>query len=67
MPGALAFAVLPILLATAPVSQPATPRIQFEATELDLGDVIHGQDAIATFTYRNTGTAPLRILSAKPG
>ena len=67
MLGALPSVVLPILLAAAPVSNPAGPHIQFEATEVDLGDVVHGQDAVATFTYRNTGTVALRILSAKPG
>jgi hypothetical protein len=45
----------------------ASPRITFDAKDVNLGDVIHGQDAVATFTYRNTGTAPLHILSAKPG
>lgn len=66
---AMSLAVLPIFLATAPAQapDPAGPRIQFEATEVDLGDVVHGQDAVATFTYRNTGTVALRILSAKPG
>jgi hypothetical protein len=44
-----------------------SPHIQFEKTELDLGDVIHGQDAVATFTYKNTGPVPLHILAAKPG
>jgi hypothetical protein len=34
---------------------------------VNLGDVVHGQDAVATFTYHNTGDAPLHILSAKPG
>ena len=43
------------------------PRIKFEATEVKLGDVVRGQDAVATFTYLNTGSAPLHILSAKPG
>jgi hypothetical protein len=43
------------------------PHIHFDATDVDLGDVVHGQDAAATFTYHNTGTAPLHILSAKPG
>ena len=48
---------------------PAGPasRIKFDATEVNLGDVVHGEDAVATFTYHNTGDAPLRILSAKPG
>jgi len=44
-----------------------TPHIKFDATQVDLGDVVRGQDAVATFTYQNTGTAPLHILSAKPG
>jgi len=56
--GSLAFAWHP--------SGPA-PRIAFDAKDVNLGDVVHGQDAVATFTYRNTGTAPLHILSAKPG
>ena len=43
------------------------PRIKFDATEVNLGDVVHGQDAVATFTYHNTGDAPLHIVSAKPG
>lgn len=43
------------------------PHIKFDATDINLGDVIHGQDAVATFTYHNTGTAPLHIISAKPG
>jgi len=52
----------------APAADPAVlPHITFEKTELDLGDIIHGKDAVATFTYRNTGSVPLHILSAKPG
>ncbi len=43
------------------------PHIKFDATEVNLGDVIRGQDAVAIFTYHNTGNAPLHILSAKPG
>ena len=52
-----------------PKAAPAgpAPRIKFDATEVNLGDVVQGQDAVATFTYHNTGDAPLRILSAKPG
>jgi len=56
--------------AATPADQAAsgeTPQIKFDATEVNLGDVIRGNDAVATFTYRNTGTAPLHILSAKPG
>jgi hypothetical protein len=53
-----------------PAPKPAdgpVPHIKFDALDINLGDVVHGQDAVATFTYHNTGTAPLHILSAKPG
>ena len=43
------------------------PHITFDAKDVNLGDVVHGKDAVATFTYHNTGNAPLHILSAKPG
>ena len=43
------------------------PHIKFDSAEANLGDIVHGKDAVATFTYRNTGDAPLHILSAKPG
>jgi len=43
------------------------PHITFDAKDVSLGDIVHGKDAVATFTYHNTGTAPLHILSAKPG
>jgi len=60
----------PVVFAGEPAPAAAAgpaPHIKFDATEVNLGDVVHGQDAVATFTYRNTGDAPLRILSAKPG
>ena len=60
----------PVVFAQEPAkASPAgpAPRIKFDATEVQLGDVVHGQDAVATFQYHNTGDAPLRILSAKPG
>ena len=57
----------PAPAAEAAPSDGPSPHIQFDKTELDLGDVIRGQDAVATFTYHNTGSAPLHILSAKPG
>jgi hypothetical protein len=43
------------------------PRLKFDSVDLNLGDVVRGDDAVATFTYRNVGDAPLKILSAKPG
>jgi hypothetical protein len=52
--------------AVAPPSGPA-PHIKFDATNVNLGDVVRGEDAVATFTYHNTGDVPLHIISAKPG
>ena len=43
------------------------PHIVFDSVTINVGDVVHGQDALATFAYRNTGDAPLHILSARPG
>ena len=43
------------------------PRLKFDAVDLNLGDVVRGEDAIATFTYHNVGKSPLKIISAKPG
>ena len=58
----------------APAQEPAqaapagpSPHIVFDTVTVSLGDVVHGQDAVATFAYKNTGDAPLHILSAKPG
>jgi len=68
--GLCAMLVAPAVSAQAPA--PAAPvgpvpHITFDAKDVNLGDVVHGKDAVATFTYHNTGTAPLHILSAKPG
>jgi hypothetical protein len=54
-------------VAAAADAPPSGPRLKFDAVEQNLGDVVRGQDAIATFTYRNVGDTPLKILSAKPG
>jgi redox-sensitive bicupin YhaK (pirin superfamily) len=58
----------------APAREPAqaapagpAPHIAFDTVTVNLGDVVHGQDAVATFAYKNSGDAPLHILSAKPG
>jgi len=55
--------------ASAAAAAPAAdaPHIAFDSLSVNLGDVVRGQDAAATFTYRNTGNAPLHIISAKPG
>ena len=52
--------------AAAAPSGPA-PHLVFDAATINVGDVVHGQDAVAAFSYKNTGEAPLHILAARPG
>ncbi|HEX4825285.1 MAG TPA: DUF1573 domain-containing protein [Candidatus Polarisedimenticolaceae bacterium] len=65
MRAALAVAAI-VLLAGAPRADDVAPHIAFDVTDVNAGDVIRGTDAVAVFTYRNTGTAPLHITAAKP-
>jgi hypothetical protein len=65
--GAIALEPPPAAPPTDEAKGGAAPRIAFDAVNVNIGDVVHGLDAVATFTYRNTGDAPLHILSAKPG
>jgi hypothetical protein len=53
--------------AAAAVPTGPAPHIKFDKVEINLGDVVRGEDAVAVFTYQNTGSVPLHILSAKPG
>lgn len=65
--GTLVFGVV-LAFGVLRAEEPAqAPHIKFDSEQADLGDIVHGQDAVATFTYRNTGTVPLHILAAKPG
>jgi hypothetical protein len=57
----------PVGVAPSPAPSTDGPRLKFDAVDLNLGDVVRGEDAVATFTYHNVGNAPLKILSAKPG
>lgn len=41
--------------------------IEWNKTEHDFGTVKMGPDATFTFKFKNNGTAPVTILSAKPG
>lgn len=43
------------------------PVLLIEAPRIDLGTVKEGADAVATFVLRNTCSAELRILAARPG
>lgn len=44
----------------------ALPEIKFDETSHDFGEIIEGGPAVFSFTFTNTGTAPLLIKSAKP-
>jgi hypothetical protein len=45
----------------------APPRIEIDQDVIDLGSVIRGEEAVASFAIRNEGGETLRILKAKPG
>jgi hypothetical protein len=42
------------------------PSFFVEQQRIDLGTVKAGEDAVATFVFRNTGDVPVKILKAKP-
>lgn len=44
-----------------------SPHIVFEVTNVDGAKVIEGEKYVYDFKFKNTGPAPLKILSAKPG
>ena len=51
-----------------PASKPVSgARLSVEREVVDVGNVNRGQVATATFILHNTGDAPLKILSVKPG
>lgn len=47
-------------------SAPA-PRLVLDSKVIDLGRLVRGESAEASFALRNEGDAVLRILRAKPG
>lgn len=53
--------------APAPDAPAVQPSFRVEQSSLDLGTVRAGEDAVATFVFRNDGQAPVKILRAKPG
>jgi hypothetical protein len=57
-------AILFILLIFAPLvlsAQASGPMISFEMETIDYGEIIKGSDGFRTFTFENTGDAPLEI------
>jgi hypothetical protein len=57
-------AILFILLIFGPLvlsAQASGPMINFEIETIDYGEIIKGSDGVRTFTFENTGDAPLEI------
>jgi hypothetical protein len=46
--------------------QPGEPMLTVEAARVDLGEIVAGRDAVATFTFHNRGGEEVRIIRAKP-
>jgi hypothetical protein len=45
---------------------PAQPALTVDEARIELGEIVAGQDAVATFTFRNHGAEDIRIIRAKP-
>lgn len=58
------FFVLALGFSVATYAQ-ATPKMEFEAMEVDYGTIEQGADPYRVFTFTNTGDAPLIITNAK--
>lgn len=58
------FAVLAVTAAAA--DENAAPTFRVENTELDLGTIVAGSEATATFVFHNDGPDDVRIIRAKP-
>ncbi len=57
-------AILFILLIYAPQvvsAQASGPMISFDTDTIDYGEITKGSDGVRTFTFENTGDAPLEI------
>ncbi|MGB2136988.1 MAG: DUF1573 domain-containing protein, partial [Flavobacteriaceae bacterium] len=57
-------AILFILLIYAPQvlsAQNSGPMISFDTDTIDYGEITKGSDGVRTFTFENTGDAPLEI------
>jgi hypothetical protein len=49
------------------VAPEPAPRLEVDALEVQLGEIVRGQKVEAHFELRNTGQGTLRIERAKPG
>lgn len=58
---AMALLMLAIALETDARAQSPAPRIAFTQTEYDYGTIVQHDSGLCTFTFKNTGDAPLVI------
>ncbi len=55
------FFILLIYIPLGLFSQVSGPMISFEMDTVDYGEISKGSDGVRTFTFENTGDAPLKI------
>lgn len=67
LPFAVPAALLVCGITVGEVPDDGQPGLVVEAESVDLGEIVRGQDAVGRFVFRNTGSAVLEILHAKPG
>ena len=63
---AAVFTAVLMTFALVAAAQETSPLFRVERAELDLGTVIAGASATATFVFHNDGPEDVRIIRAKP-
>jgi hypothetical protein len=65
--GALAVAsVVPIAHAEQQEGEAAAPGFRVEKADIDLGTIVAGDEAVATFVFHNDTDKDVKIIRAKP-
>ena len=62
----LTIALLAVVAAPWADAQTGPVTFAVEESRIDLGEIKAGTEAVATFTFRNTGAEDVRIIKAKP-
>ena len=65
MKNLFALIVLVAFAATSMFAQGKAPKMEFEQTTVDYGTIEQNADPLRTFTFKNTGDAPLIITGAR--
>jgi hypothetical protein len=65
MKNLFALIVLVAFAATSMFAQSKAPKMEFEQTTVDYGTIEQNSDPLRTFTFKNTGDAPLIITGAR--